>query len=56
MSSSGEKTPPPVWQLSLEPSVYMLTAFSNLCRRLSQSVRVGMKILYLLSKLTMGGT
>jgi len=56
MSISGEKTPPPVWELSLEPSVYMLTAFSNWCGRLSQSLRVGMKILYLLSKLTMGGT
>jgi len=22
MSSSGEKTPPPVWELGLEPSVY----------------------------------
>jgi len=56
MSSSGEKTPPHFWELSLEPSVYMLTAFSNWCGRLSQSVRVGMKILSLLSKLTMGGT
>jgi len=25
MSSSGEKTPPPVWELSWEPPVYMLT-------------------------------
>jgi len=56
MSSSEEKTLPPVWELSMEPSVYMLTAFSNWCGRLSQSVRVGMKILYLLSKLTVGGT
>jgi len=56
MSSSGEKTPPPVWKLSLEPSVYMLTAFLNWCGRLSQPVRVGMKILHLRSKLTMGGT
>jgi len=56
MSSSGEKTPPPARELSLEPSMYMLTALSNWCGRLSQSVRVGMKILYLLSKLTMGGT
>jgi len=56
MSSSGEKTPPPVWELGLEPSVYMLTAFSNWCGKLTHSVRVSMKILYLLSKLTMGGT
>jgi len=56
MSNSAEKTPPPDWELSLEPSVYMLTAFSNWCGRLSQSERVGMKILYLHSKLTMGGT
>jgi len=56
MSSSGENSPPPVWELSLEPSGYMLTAFSSWCGRLSQSVRVGMKILYLLSKLTIGGT
>jgi len=42
MSRSGEKSPPPVWELSLEPSVYMLTAFSNWCGRLSQSVRVSM--------------
>jgi len=54
MYSSGEKTPLPVWELSLEPFVYMLTAFSNWCGRLSQSVWVG--ILYLLSKLTMVGT
>jgi len=54
MSSSGEETPPPVWKLSLEPSVYMLTAVSNWSGRLSRSVRVGMKVLYLLSKLTMG--
>jgi len=54
MSGSGQKTAPPVWELSLEPSVYMLTAFSNWCERLSQSVRVGKMILYLLSKLTMG--
>jgi len=56
MSSSGEKGPSPVWELSLEPSLYMLTAFSYWCGRLSQSVRVGMKILNFLSKLTMGGT
>jgi len=30
MSSSGEKTPPPVWELSLEPSVYMSTASRSL--------------------------
>jgi len=54
MSSSGEKTPPPVWELSSEPSMYMLTAFSNWCWRLSQSLRVGMKTLYLLSTLSMG--
>jgi len=41
MSSSVLKISPPVWDLSLEPSVYMLTAFSNWCERLSQSVRVG---------------
>jgi len=56
MSSSEEKTPPPVWELGLEPSVYMLTAFSNWRGRLSQSVRVGKKILYLFSKLTISGT
>jgi len=55
ISSSGLKTPPPAWELSLELSVYMLTAFSNCCARLSQSVREGMKIWYLLSKLTMCG-
>jgi len=56
MSSLGEKTSPPVWELILEPSVYMLTAFSNWCGRLSQFVRVGIKILYFLSKSTMYGT
>jgi len=55
MSSSGEKTPPPVWELSLEPSVYILTAFPiGVVGCLV--VRVGMKNLYLLSKLTLGGT
>jgi len=56
MSNSGEKTTPPVGELSLETSVYMLTTFSKWCERLSQSVRVGIKILYLFSKLAMGGT
>jgi len=56
MSSSGEKTPTPAWELCLEPYAYMFTAFSNWCGRLSQSVRVGMKILYLLSKLSMTGS
>jgi len=30
MSSSGEKTPPPVWVLSLEPSVYIFV-FELVC-------------------------
>jgi len=49
MSSAGENTAPPVWDISLEPSVYMLTAFPHWCGRLPQSVRVGMKIFYFFS-------
>jgi len=41
MSSSGEKTPPPVWELSLEPSMYMLTELAWLLQCIASELSWG---------------